>query len=580
MTTYYLSSNRESVQEDPYLLQLASGRILGMWTDLEPDPGVGGSFGVYGRIWGAALGGAAPSDTRLNTLTEDIQTSPLGTAFGNGGFAVTFQSRGPSAINGQDDAYYDTYIRFYNADGTARGAARQLTPNTTDDHYAAGITTLANGQSVTLVARYESGGIYDLLAYRHNAAGQQVGGPVRLINDAEVYVNSLTGAGYVSPSITSAAGGNYAISWNELTDANGLTGYGVWTQVFRPDGRAVGAPQLIAPMTPDLRGYSRDQEDSQIEGRSVGGYAIAWYGDEAQDNLDGDVYFRLLDGYGAGQTGRVMVNSDLRAGEQFLQDVVDLGAGRTLVTYFNQIPDAIDDFFDGGQLMGRVFNAAGRAITGSFRISEGAPYAEMEGGNTIINSYGQIVSTFSTELNYADDTDVLIVSRWLTLPAVYAGAGNNRVNGTYVNDRLHGQNGNDVILGDRGNDTLTGGYGRDVLQGGAGADRLEGHQGNDRLLGGAGADRLIGNAGMDTLAGGSGADVFVFSRLTGADRVTDFQNGIDRFQLTGFTQGQVRNVISNAREVDGDTILQLGPQAMIRLVDTSRGEIDASDFIF
>ncbi|SMO56465.1 calcium-binding protein [Paracoccus laeviglucosivorans] len=581
MPTYYLSANRNSQQVDPYLIQLRGGDILGVWSDLYPDPGVGGTYGVYGRIWRGDMGAVSPTDARINTLTEDIQHNPKGTAFANGGWAVAFESKGPSAINGTDDAWYDTYIRFYNADGTTRGPAIQITPNTQDDHYVAQMVTLSNGQALTLVARYEGAGDYDILAYRHTAAGQQVGPAVRLVDDAETFVNSITGAGYIDPSVAAQVNGTYAIAWHQEThQADGLIGYAVWTRLFRNDGVAIGPARNVAPVTyHPQETLGLDQTNGHIVARNVGGFALGWNRDQP-DSLDGDVYFRLLDRFAAGQTQAVMVNSDRRAGDQYMQDIVDLGGGRTLVTYFNQIPDAIDDIFDGGQLLGRVFNAAGQAITASFMISEGAPYYEMGGGNTIINIWGQIVSTFSSEINYDDDEDVLIVQRDYVLPVQRLGAGNNSVMGSFVHDRIEGQGGNDAIWGNRGNDRLNGGLGNDTLRGGVGRDTLEGHNGNDRLFGDIGGDVLMGNGGADTLTGGQGADVFIFSRTTGADLITDFENGLDRFQIVDMSYAQVRSVIANAREVGGDTILTLGPNATIRLADTDRSEIGLSDFIF
>lgn len=576
MPSFILSANRRSVQEDPYLLQLKNGSILGLWSDLHPDPGIAGSFGVYGRTWRGDIGAANPSDVRINNLTADIQVSPSATALANGGFAVIFESRGPSVINGQDDAYYDTYIKFYSADGAQRGPARQITPNTKDDHYAVDIVTLANGQALTLVARYEGGGDYDLLAYRHDAAGRQVGGPRRLVDDAEVFVSSLTGANYISPSLTASGNGNYAISWHQRISQDDLRGYVVMTQVFRPDGTPVASAQITAPLIPNSQvSYGLEQSYSQIEARSAGGYAVAWERDQANDTLLSDVYFRQLDARGRATSPPVMVNSDRRAGEQELHDVVDLGAGRTLVTYINQIPDAVDDIFDGGVLLGRVFGPQGRALTGSFRISEGEPFELMGGGNTIINQQGQIVATFEAELSYEFDDDVIIVARNLTLPDVSAGAGNNRVHGTYVNDRLFGQVGNDLLWGNRGNDRLDGGrgndalrgqagndslfggpgidrlhgdngrdflfggIGNDLLEGGAGNDTLDGAQGQDTLRGGASNDRLIGGEAADQLYGGAGADVFVFRTPAEAgvassrDTIHDFQRGLDRIDLSG-----------------------------------------------
>lgn len=599
MPTYFLSANRDSVQQDPYLLQLENGSILGLWTDLKPDPGVRGSFGVYGRSWQGDLGGAAASDVRINNLTDDIQRSPAATSFANGNFAVIFESRGPSAINGHDDAYFDSYIKFFNADGSPRGQARQLTPNTTDDHYVVDIVTLSNGQAVTLVARYESGGFYDLLAYRHRPNGQQVADPVRLVDDAEVYVNAWTGAGYISPSIAASGNGQYAVSWHQRTVQGDLIGYAVWVQTYRADGTPISDARVIAPLiASEADRFGLEQSHSEITGRTAGGYGLAWMREEATTS-DSDVFFRLLNPNGSAATAAVRVNSDRREGTQVLQDVVDLGAGRTLVTYF-----------DDGNLYGRAFGPGGKALQGSFRITQEEPYDLMGGGNSIISQQGQIVSSFRAEISYAYDDDVLIASRNLTLPKVTAGPGDNRVQGTFVNDQLYGQKGNDTLFGDRGNDrlfggpghdtlsgqaghdtldggsgndvlrggagndllrggagrdtlqgdagrdTLEGGSGNDVLRGGAGNDVLRGDGGADSLFGGGGQDRLVGGAGADRMTGGAGADMFVFREVrdspagAGRDRILDFQPGTDHLDLRQI-DGNIRQAGNQALEFNG-----------------------------
>lgn len=71
---------------------------------------------------------------------------------------------------------------------------------------------------------------------------------------------------------------------------------------------------------------------------------------------------------------------------------------------------------------------------------------------------------------------------------------------------------------------LTGGTGADVLTGGAGNDTLQGGQGADTLTGNAGADQFV-------FAGGAGATVADHAQSLGADHVTDFQPGQDRFVL-------------------------------------------------
>jgi glycerophosphoryl diester phosphodiesterase len=105
-------------------------------------------------------------------------------------------------------------------------------------------------------------------------------------------------------------------------------------------------------------------------------------------------------------------------------------------------------------------------------------------------------------------------------------------------DILFGGKGNDVIWGDdntrKSRDSAAGG--NDVLVGGAGDDLLGGKSGDDWLVGGSGSDILKGNSGndvldggrhRDALIGGTGSDVFVLMLGSEADRIRDFEMGVD-----------------------------------------------------
>jgi endoglucanase len=142
--------------------------------------------------------------------------------------------------------------------------------------------------------------------------------------------------------------------------------------------------------------------------------------------------------------------------------------------------------------------------------------------------------------------------------SVYGGTGDDTLFGDDGNDRLNGQDGNDILLGGNGNDILQGWNGNDVLVGGDGNDTLSGYAGNDTLLGSAGADSLrgldgndflggeagndilrggvgddilAGGEGADRMHGGAGIDIFIFRTGDGADRIDDFEKGIDRIKI-------------------------------------------------
>ncbi len=118
------------------------------------------------------------------------------------------------------------------------------------------------------------------------------------------------------------------------------------------------------------------------------------------------------------------------------------------------------------------------------------------------------------------------------------GAGHDRLEGRAGDDNLDGGGAGDTLVGGDGNDVLTdlagwnrlvGGAGNDRLEAGPGSDVLFGEDGGDQLAGGGGNDRLDGGAGWDVLTGGDGADIFVFT--AGQDRISDFQDGLDRLHL-------------------------------------------------
>jgi Ca2+-binding RTX toxin-like protein len=174
---------------------------------------------------------------------------------------------------------------------------------------------------------------------------------------------------------------------------------------------------------------------------------------------------------------------------------------------------------------------------------------------------------------------------------IHGGNGMDVLFGYAGNDFLFGDAGNDTLIGGAGADALNGGEGFDtasyasattsiyvnlatntgvygdaqgdtfsgiekvvgssnadwlvandtgvVFEGGAGADYLLGGAGLDALIGGAGSDTLEGGRGFDVLTGGEGADLFIFNRGDGPDVVMDFQQGVDKIALNGFSSHNI-----------------------------------------
>lgn len=62
-------------------------------------------------------------------------------------------------------------------------------------------------------------------------------------------------------------------------------------------------------------------------------------------------------------------------------------------------------------------------------------------------------------------------------------------------------------------------------------DHITGNDAGNMLIGGGGDDTIIGGAGEDTLTGGEGEDRFVFGRSDEPDTVSDFEAGVDTFDM-------------------------------------------------
>ena len=138
--------------------------------------------------------------------------------------------------------------------------------------------------------------------------------------------------------------------------------------------------------------------------------------------------------------------------------------------------------------------------------------------------------------------------------------------GTDSDDTLNGDANANIIVGSAGADTINGNDGNDTLWGdcktsactnlisqnqsaysigSGGDDILNGGDGDDTLYGEDGDDTLDGGAGADTYTGGAGIDVFTIkandggASISGADVVTDFDDGTDLIGMSGLEYSQL-----------------------------------------
>ena len=130
-----------------------------------------------------------------------------------------------------------------------------------------------------------------------------------------------------------------------------------------------------------------------------------------------------------------------------------------------------------------------------------------------------------------------------------------------------------VDLGGLG-EVLEAAPGGGILTGGTEDDILAGQGGADRLSGGGGDDILMDGAGADTLTGGAGADVFVLSLDGATDRITDFQLGIDRLDLSQLGRFYSVSALEVTATVDG-ALIRFGTETL-RIVTSDGTPLEAS----
>ena len=158
--------------------------------------------------------------------------------------------------------------------------------------------------------------------------------------------------------------------------------------------------------------------------------------------------------------------------------------------------------------------------------------------------------------------------------ATIGSAGDNTLYGSSAADTIKGLGGDDRLFGMASADREFGGAGKDLLSGGAGSDFLFGERGRDVL---------VGDSGNDVLAGGLDADIFRFRGSWGSDRITDFENGVDRIDLrtTGLSFGRL-SISQQDVDRDGlvdDVMIRAGGES-IALINEKVSAIGVPDFLF
>ena len=274
-------------------------------------------------------------------------------------------------------------------------------------------------------------------------------------------------------------------------------------------------------------------------------------GGAGDDDLNGDAGNDTILAGAGGDTVMGGAGDDIINGQSGINNISGGDGNDTLISGTG------DDFLDGGVGIDRVlYSSSATAVMVNLADDTGF------GGNAEGDTYSSIENLYGSQFNDELTGDAL----------------DNTISGLGGNDIINGGGGNDRLVGAAGDDMLFGGDGDDILIAQEGADILDGGAGADRLIGGVDDDVLTGGADNDLLLGQGGADTFIFGAAHGADRIVDFEQGVDTIEFD----------LSSGLTSFGDlTITQTGAHVLITssagtiaVNFSTAADFDASDFDF
>lgn len=240
----------------------------------------------------------------------------------------------------------------------------------------------ATGNYVVVFESLHNGVDFDIYALRYTAAGAPIGVPTR--------VNVFATEDQRSPVVAMDADGDFVVVWESFGQDG--AGYGVYARRFDRTAGAFGAEFRVNTYTTGF------QIRPAIAMDADGDFVVAWesYGQEGAGAGSG-VFFQRFNAAGVAQGAETRANVTTTQFQSNPAVAMD-DAGDFVVAWESYNQDG-----SGHGIYARVFNAAGTAVTGEFRVNQFTTNQQQEpavaldaDGDFVIawESYGQDGSRF------------------------------------------------------------------------------------------------------------------------------------------------------------------------------------------
>ncbi|MGB3695630.1 MAG: filamentous hemagglutinin N-terminal domain-containing protein [Spirulinaceae cyanobacterium] len=267
---FQINTATTNSQEDPHVTALRDGNFVVVWESNNQD---GNNRGVYGQIYDSQ-GSKVAGEFQINTTTNNSQENPSVTNLADGGFMVTWESRGQE---GDGDGIYG---QRYNSNGNVIGNEFPINTTTNNDQTVPTVVGLGDGGFVTIwVSRDQDGSGEGIYTQRFDGSSNPVGN--------ELQVNTETINAQRDPHITGLNDGSFVVTW-ESNDQDG-DGKGVYAQVYDLNSNTISNEIQVNSF------ITQSQENPKATALADGGFVIAWESlgqDGSSDGVYGQRYDR------------------------------------------------------------------------------------------------------------------------------------------------------------------------------------------------------------------------------------------------------------------------------------------------
>lgn len=546
---FLVNTTTASTQYDPSVTALSNGSFVVTWTDGSRTGDDTSSSAIRGQIFGSD-GNKTGTEFLVNSTTLVTQSEPTVTTLTDGNFVVSWYDF--------SDATGNIRAQVFSAAGSKVGTEFLVNTITTNSQSQPSITSLNDGNFVVTWRDFSglngaiSAGIraqvfkLDDNAFGGTSAGDALNGT----NIAELF--DITTGG--DDTVSGGGGNDSILAGNAFNSSDSLDG-GNGSDLLSLTGdvtATLGSGSLLNVEILALAAggnYALTTDDATVANGSVlavNGSALAsantltWNGAAESDggrfNISGGAGKDSLTGGGGGDSLSGGAGNDLISGGGG-DDLISGGAGHDVL----HGGGGNDNIVISAAGFDSVYGGAGNDTISADNMFD---YTELvDGGSgidilTLSGGFGGSIQRLTNveTISLADGATYALSP----LNAVVANGATMTIDGS----ALTGTN----RLSFNGSQETDGG--RFVVSGGAAADSITGGAGVDILIGGGGNDLFMPGAGADTITGGAGADIVQGSLadlagVTIADFTMDDQiivSGADLSALNGTAAGTSINL--------------------------------------